>query len=825
MEKVSFNSGWTFYKLGSEDAQIVDLPHDAMIHERRSPDSEGGGAIGFFPGGTYVYEKRFDVPLEWQDRCVTFECEGIYRNSQVTINDQEAGGWLYGYTGFTVSADPFLRYGMENTIKIVVDNSKQPNSRWYSGSGIYRPIHLLITHKTHIDLHGVRITTLSYNPAKIKVDVAHTGDDVDIKVKVQILDGDRVIAEDQGDQVLFDLPDARLWSDETPFMYQCKVMLMQGQILVGEQIESFGIRMIEWSTQGLFINGRETLLRGACVHHDNGILGACAYAKSEQRRVRIMKQAGFNALRSSHHPMSKAMLDACDQVGLYVIDETFDMWYIPKTRFDYAQDFDAWHQRDIQAMVDKDINHPSVIMYSIGNEVSETVQPRGRELTGTMTGYLHALDSSRPVTCGINLMLGAMASKGMGIYREDDQNRLSEKTPQQAETRQVEKRQVEKRQARTRQAEKRQAKRRPGKPPNKVSGSTFFNMMMHTVGKLMNNVGRLGFVDKANSPAMDMLDLAGYNYGSGRYKMDGKKHPNRIIVGTETFPFDIAKNWQMVKELPYLIGDFMWTGWDYLGEAGVGAWSYAGGSFFKDYPWLLAGSGVIDILGNIGPEARYAATVWGLESKPTLCVRPVNHPGVAPRISMWRGTNAIESWSWENCTGNQATVEVYSDAHAVQLLVNDRLIDTKKLKACKTLFRTTYRPGKLEAIALDQAGHEISRSLLISATGQTTIRLMPEDQEIKAGEIVYIHVDLVGENDVIQANSDVQLAVDVVGGHLLGFGSANPCTEKDYVSGRHTPYYGQALAVVRSGPASELTIQVSGSGLATASLTLDVVTG
>ena len=222
MEKVSFNAGWTFYKLGREDVQIVDLPHDAMIHERRSPDSEGGGAIGFFPGSTYVYEKRFDVPLEWQDRCITFECEGIYRNSQVTINDQEAGGWPYGYTGFTVNADPFLRYGMENTIKIVVDNSKQPNSRWYSGSGIYRPVHLLISHKTHIDLDGVRITTLSYNPAKIKVDVAHTGDDVDIKVKVQILDRGRVIAEGQGDQVLFDIPDARLWSDETPFCISAK---------------------------------------------------------------------------------------------------------------------------------------------------------------------------------------------------------------------------------------------------------------------------------------------------------------------------------------------------------------------------------------------------------------------------------------------------------------------------------------------------------------------------------------------------------------------------------------------------------------------------
>ena len=818
MEKVNFNTAWTFCRIGCKEVQIVDLPHDAMIHERRSPESEGGGAIGFFPGGTYVYEKRFDAPLAWQDHCVTLECEGVYRNSQVFINDQEAGGWAYGYTGFTVSADPFLRYGRENTIKIVVDNSKLPNSRWYSGSGIYRPVNLLIANKAHIDLNGIRITTLSYQPARIKVDVTHTGG----HVSVQILDRDRVVAEGQGDQLLLDVPDARLWSDETPFLYQCKVRLLQDQIVVDEQTESFGIRLIEWSTRGLFINGRETLLRGGCVHHDNGILGACAFDKSEQRRVRIMKQAGYNALRSSHNPMSKAMLDACDHYGLYVIDETFDMWYIPKTRFDYTQDFAKWHRRDIQAMVDKDINHPSVIMYSIGNEVSETVQSRGRELTGAMTDYLHTLDNTRPVTCGINLMLGAMVNKGMGIYREDDQNGQPEQENQPAQKMQANKQQAKELHDKKRQAKKRQVKSPQAKPSRRVSGSTFFNMMMQTVGKLMNNIGRLGFVDKANSPALDMLDIAGYNYGSGRYKMDGKKHPSRIIVGTETFPFDIAKNWQMVKELPYLIGDFMWTSWDYLGEAGVGAWSYTGGSFFKEYPWLLAGSGAIDILGQIGPEARYAATVWGLESKPTIWVRPVNHPGVAPRISMWRGTNGLANWSWEHCTGNQATVEVYSDAYAVQLYANDRLIGTKKLKACRTLFKTTYQPGKLEAIALDQTGREVSRSALISATGQTSIRLTPEDPELITGEIAYVHVDLVGENGVIQANSDIQLTVEVTGGQLLGFGSANPCTEEDYVSGRHTPYYGQAMAVVRNGQAGEMTIQVSGKGLTPAALTLAV---
>ena len=782
MKREDFNKNWKFYKEGSQNIKIVDLPYDAMIHEQRDPESKGGGAIGFFPGGVYIYEKTFFAPQEWADKCITFEFEGVYKDSKVYINGKEAGWHPYGYSNFYVSADMFLKYGQENTIRVVADNSKLPNSRWYSGSGIYRPVKLIVANKTHIDIDGVKISTISYDPAKILVETNHNGGE-DAEVLVEILFNGRVVAQGVGKHVEVNIPDAKLWSDITPNLYQCRVVLKENGLIVDEVIENFGIRLIEWSNKGLFINGKETKLRGGCIHHDNGILGACTYDKAEERRVKIMKQAGYNAIRSAHNPISKAMLNACDKYGMYVVDEAFDMWYIPKNKYDYSVHFDEWHLKDIKSMVDKDKNHPCVIMYSIGNEVSETAQERGIKLTREMTEYIHKLDNTRPVTCGVNLMLDYLISKGKGIYKEDSEDLQSKKT--------------KKKTARKQQ----------------VSGSAFFNMMVNLVGKGMNNICRLNSVDKITTPALDALDIAGYNYGYGRYKLDGKKHPGRIIVGTETFPFDIAKNWQMVKKLPYLIGDFMWSGWDYLGEAGIGAWSYSGDGFFKDYPWLLADVGAIDILGKVGAEAKYASTVWGLEDKPYICVRPPNHPGIKPRKSTWRGTNAIESWSWENCEGNPVVIEVYSDAYFVELLVNGKSLGVKRINKCKAIFKTKYEGGSVTAISYDKNKKEISRSQLISAIGKTLIRVMPEDKIIKVGEIVYVNIDLIGENGVVKSNSDQLLKVSVDGGTLLAFGSARPCTEERYDSGVHTTYYGSALAVVRGESAGEITINVSGEDL------------
>jgi hypothetical protein len=789
MEKQDFNIHWSFYKQGREDLrQVVNLPHDAMIHETRNPDSAGGSAVGFFHGGVYVYEKTFIAPVEWREKYITFEFEGIYKDSKVFLNGQEAGGRPYGYSRFFVQADGFLCYGEENTIRVIVDNAQMPNSRWYTGSGIYRPVHLLVANKTHIELDGVKVSTLSYDPVKILVETKTNGGEI----TVEILDGDKVVAIGEGAVVEFNIKNAKLWSDETPNMYQCSVTLKENGKVIDEVTENFGIRKVEWNNKGLFINGKETLLRGGCVHHDNGILGACAYDKADERRIRILKETGFNAIRSSHNPSSNAMLNACDKFGMYVIDETFDMWYFHKNKYDYATDFNDWYLEDIHAMVEKDFNHPSVIMYSIGNEVSEPYQERGIKLTKEMVGYIHGLDSNRAVTGGINLMIINMASKGKGIYKEEG-GRFDDKKP---------------------------AK----KKKQQATGSLFFNILASMVGTQMNNMANSSAADKAASPCLDTLDISGYNYASGRYAMEGKKHPDRLIYGAETFPQDIAKNWEMVKKYPYLMGDFMWTSWDYLGESGMGAWSYgSGGGFEKPYPWFVAGPGAIDILGNIDAVGKYAAVVWGLEKRPYIGVCPVNHPGVRVSKAVWRGTNAINSWSWKNCDGNKAKIEVYSDAHIVELFINGNSLGKKKIKTYKAVYKTTFVSGSIKAVAYGSDSSKQSESELVSATGKTRIAINPEETTIKAGELVYVNIHLVGENGVVESNDDRQLTLTVDGGKLLGFGSANPCTEERFDSGSYNTFYGRSLAVIHTDKSGELTVCVTGKGLESAKAKINVL--
>lgn len=791
MKAVPFNTGWVFRK-GEEAAVPVTLPHDAMLGETRVPGGAGGTGGAFFPGGFYTYEKTFDVPADWAEKTVGFAFDGVYRNARVKLNGVEAADHAYGYTPFTVCADGLLKYGESNTLTVEVDNSQLPNSRWYSGSGIYRPVHLLIADKTHILWQGVRITTLSIDPARILVETKATAGEV----SVEILDGDAVVAAGKGGAVEIAVPDAKLWSDESPALYTCRVTLTaEGQIVDAAE-ETFGIRTIEWSEKGLFVNGKETLLRGGCIHHDNGVLGAAAFEKSEFRKVRMLKAAGFNALRSAHNPASTALVRACDFYGVYLMDEGWDMWYNHKNPHDYASQFMDHYVEDLEAMVARDYNHPSVLMYSIGNEVSEPANDRGVGLARDLVFRLHELDDTRPVTAGLNLSIVYGASKGNFIWNPDQGGR-SEESEQQSN----------------------------GSATMNMT-STMFNMITSKVGTGMNKAANSKAADRATSPVLDVLDIAGYNYASGRYPLEKTAHPHRVVVGSETFPQDIWKNWQMVKEYPYLIGDFMWTAWDYLGEAGIGAWSYTpdGRAFDKPYPWLLADAGAMDILGDPTGELFLAQAAWGLLEAPAISVRPVNHPGEVPSQAVWRGTNSIPTWSWQNCEGNAATVEVYGDGSTAQLLLNGKSIGKKNLRQGVATFKTKYAPGILTAVIFDADGKELGRSELRSSVGKPRIRLTPEENSVRPGEIVYVPVTLVGGNGILECNSDRALTATVTGGTLLGFGSANPRTEDQYTTGACSTYYGRAMAVVLAGDDGEIALTVS-DGKQSASVTIPVVNG
>lgn len=747
MKKTSFNDNW-LYK-----GQTVTLPHDAMLHEQRDPNAKCGSAGAFFPDGEYVYEKSFQRPAAER---VLLQFEGVYKNAKVFINGKEAGGAAYGYIPFFVCADDYLIDG-ENTIRVECA-VKHPDSRWYSGAGIYRPVWLWTGPADSIEPESVKFSTVSYDPAVVRVQSPKS-----IKTEVAGVSG-------EGTDFELTIPDAKLWSENTPYLYTAKVT----NDVDSEEIQ-FGIRKVEWSNKGLFINGRETLLRGGCLHHDNGILGAATFDESEWRRVKKLKDAGFNAIRSAHNPCSRAMLEACDALGMCLMDESWDMWFHHKTKYDYATDWREHHMADLKAMVDRDFNHPSVILYSIGNEVSEPAKPEGVEAIRKMADFLHKTDPNRAVTGGFNLMIISNAAKGKGIYDENGEGRDES-----------------------------------GEKKLQGMNSTIFNMVTSMIGTGMNKSANSKSADAATAPALEVLDLAGYNYASGRYPLEGKAHPDRVIFGSETFPQTIAQNWAMVKKYPYLVGDFMWTAWDYLGEAGIGAWAYTedGKGFSKPYPWLLGDTGAFDILGDPNAEAFWASAVWGRLDAPAICVQPINHDS-KPIKAAWRGTNGIPSWSWAGCKGKTATVEIFFDAAKVELLLNGKKLAAAKFKNCKATFKAQYAPGKLEAVAYGADGCELGRSVLCSADAPLQLAVRPEKSAVKPGEIVYVPVTVEGANGVVESNADRSLRITVEGGELLGFGSANPRTEERFDTGEYTTYYGRALAVVRAGETGKVTVSVT----------------
>ena len=768
MKKVDFNVGWDF-KTKETSLKNLTLPHDAQLLDGRSADSPGGSGHGYFVGNIYEYEKRFTAPLEWQTKHIELLFEGVYRNTSVELNGKLIGEHAYGYTGFTVVLDDALKFDEENVLRVVVDNLKLPNSRWYSGGGIYRPVSLLIGEKNHIAWEGVRVTTESIRPAKVRVETEATGGEVSVEIRK---DG-TVVASQKGADVTIEVEDAKLWSCDTPQLYEAKVTLEKDGVTVDEVVETFGIRKVSWDTNGFYINGVNTYLRGGCVHHDNGVIGAASYKESEWRRVRILKEQGFNAIRVSHNPASTEMLAACDYYGMYVMDETFDMWYVKKTKYDYGLDFHKCWKSDVAAMIKRDYNHPSVVMYSIGNEVSEPGKEDGVKQGKEIISFVKEMDTTRAVTGGMNLMIMGNYAKGKGQY--DNADKEPEKKGEKEE----------------------------GKTKN---ASLFFNILATMIGPGMNKAGNSKKVDAVTSPILDALDIAGYNYANGRYPLDGKEHPNRIVVGSETFPYELGKNWDMVKKYPYLIGDFMWTAWDYLGESGLGAWSYTGGMpFNRPYPWLLGGAGVIDILGNPDSSADYAKVVWKQRKTPAIGVRPVNHPGVRVSKSVWRGTNAIPSWSWKDCQGNKAEIDVFADASYVELFVNGKRIGKKKIKDYKAFFKTKYEAGEIAAVAYDENGVEIARSNLVTAKN-ATLQILPEKEAYAPGEIAYVNIAVCDKDGVVESNDDRKVSLSVEGGELLGFGSANPCTEEDFTDGCYTTYFGRAQAIIRVGEGSEFKV-------------------
>lgn len=776
MKKINFCEGWQFGEVGGE-MQLVLLPHDATQQQGRAADAPSGSGGAYYLGGCYEYTKTFTVPADAQ--YASFLFEGVYPQARVLFNGREIGGCAYGYSQFEVEL-PDLRAGEENTVTVIVDNTGTPNSRWYAGAGIYRPVWLLLGNASRIPWDGLRITTLSCAPATIRVETQHIGAG---EIRVEILDGDQVVAAASGTDVTLTLSEARLWSAEFPNLYTCRAVLMQDGEILDTAETTFGIRQITWSTDGLFVNGEKVLLRGGCIHADNGILGARAFDESEWRRIRKLKEWGCNAIRSAHNPLCRAALEACDALGMYVMDETWDMWNKHKNPHDYAGCFDVNWREDVRAMVAKDYNHPSVIMYSIGNEVTEPAAPEGIALMRDIVRVVRQQDTTRPVTAGLNITLLLMASMGIPIFASDKPDNEAEQ-------------------------------------PAPAVNSTAFNEMAAASAQRMVQAAASEAADRISTPAFDLLDIAGYNYAQSRYEHENKLHPSRIVVGSETYPQDLPGNWQLVEKCPWVIGDFMWTAWDYLGEVGLGAWCFEEKDmvFAKPYPWKLADTGALDILGNDNAEAGMAAVVWGARKTPYIGVRPMNNHGKPWARATWRGSNAIPSWSWKGCEGQETEVEVYTRGHEAELYLNGECLGRKMVEGCKAVFAVVYQPGELKAVAIHEDGTR-TESVLRSANGKTRIVITPES-EPQIGKLLYVDISLNGENGEVESHADERLTVSVQGGELLAYGSAMPKTTDEFNTGTYATYYGRSQAIVWvTDP--EIEIKVEGENLPTVQVTLN----
>lgn len=781
MKATPLLTGWTCRHLGdTAPGKPVTLPHDAMLAEPRTALSAGGTNTGWYEGYDYEYRRTLTVPENALADTHILEFEGVYHNAEVWLNGQKAAFRPYGYTNFYVDCAPYLHAG-ENELRVIARNADQPNSRWYSGAGIYRPVQLWTAGGAHIALNGVKIRTLSLDPAVVEVRVKTTAPGT---VRLTVDDLPAVQQESDGEAVFaLTLDNARLWTPETPNLYTCRVSFADDEVT-----ETFGVRKVEWGTDGFLLNGKRYIIQGACIHHDNGLLGTVCDPDAVARKVRLLKENGYNAIRSAHNPCSKALLAECDRQGMLVMDEYIDHWYIHKTEHDYVDYFNDWWHQDLTDMVEKDYNHPCVVLYSTGNEVSETAQKRGIALTKEMTDFLHGLDDSRPVTCGVNIFFNFLSSIGFGVYSDEKAKKEAER------------------------AEK--AKQRGEKAAKKKAvGSQFFNNLAGLLGdEFMKRGATLHGCDVKTRDAFANMDIAGYNYGIYRYKHDLKKYPQRLILGSETFCNDAYKFRELAKQEPRLVGDFVWAGMDYLGEVMVGSWEYADyAETFDGGPgWVSAGSGRIDLTGKPLGEALYTRVALEADNGPYIAVCPVNHTGDRHSPSAWKMTNAMPSWSWTGCEGRKANVEVYARAARVELVLNGHTVGSKTLKNdCLARFSIPYESGTLEAVSYDAADHEIGRCKLQSAGGTTRLTLDAEEPTVKPGHLCYVRLRYTDENGITKPLVRGNIQVQVRGGTLVGLGSACPFNKHSYLDSETDTYYGEALAIVRMGDGDAMTIAAS----------------
>lgn len=738
-EKNSFSLIW---KTPSQ-AREITLPHDAMMARQARADSPNGGSTGFRNGSNDTYIKTLTLQPADLGKQHLLRFEGVYAHAAVFVNEQPVASQAYGYSAFYADLTPFLHAG-DNEIRVLSRNSNMPNSRWYTGSGIYRDVYLLTAGPVHLEADGIQVQTEEADKDYAVLLVTAHAKNVSSLSRSLCLHMD-ILREGSPEttaqeSVSFFLaaghttavtrrilvPRPELWSAETPALYQCRCRLCADDgSLLDESVDSFGIRTLSLdAARGLRVNGQPVKLRGACIHHDSGLLGAATYEDAHLRQIRMLQQAGFNAVRMAHHPAAAALLRACDKIGMYVMEEFTDMWTRPKRDLDYSLDFSSCWQADIDRMVRHDFNHPSVIFYSVGNEIPEIGTDAGSDLCARIAGRIKALDSTRYTTAGIN-----------GLFIAGD--RLDQIMAD-------------------------LARQHPDGDVNDVMGDQ---------NTQMDRLVTHDIVTERLEKACHALDVAGYNYMTARYELDAARYPNRVMVGSETFPPEIARNWRVISKLPGVIGDFTWTGWDYIGEAGIGIPAYhrGEGGNHAEFPCQLAYCGDFDITGYRRPLSYYREIVFGLRRRPYLAVQPPLHYGETLLKSRWIMSDAESRWDYPGFEGKPVQVEVYAPGQEVALYLDGTLLGRQPLTDCRAVFDTVYRPGTLTAVCPDDP--EKNSFSLQTPTDAQQLSLYCD---FAGQELIYVNVILTDKEGVPVQNWEEPLYIQVTGGVLLGAGNGNP---------------------------------------------------
>ncbi|MBQ8656075.1 MAG: DUF4982 domain-containing protein [Prevotella sp.] len=760
-QRARFDQGWMFH-LGDKllvDGKVdnrqgweqVSLPHDWSIALPLDRDAVSAGDGGYRQNGSAWYVKQFELEDAYLHKRVQLYFEGVYMNATVYVNGQLAGGHPYGYSSFFVDITRFLVKG-KNTVGVHVDNSHQRNSRWYSGAGIYRHVWLLAQEEVHFQNHGVWVETPDTSTVVVKTVIENTAAQpaefewvVDIngagevRKTVQLDAG----AEQQVEQS-FRLSNIKLWTPDSPQLYWANARLVAGGEAFEQQSVRFGVRTLDWNAEhGLLLNGKPVKLFGACVHHDNGLLGAAAYDDAELRKVRLLKEAGFNAVRTSHNPPSPAFLDACDELGLLVIDEAFDGWREKKTDHDYSELFDQWRFYDLDMMVRRDRNHPSIFCWSIGNEIIERKSEDAVQWAREMRDYIRTIDRTRPVTQAL-----AAWDNDWEIY----------------------------------------------------------------------------------DPLASQHDIIGYNYLIHKAEGDHQRVPWRVIMQTESYPRDVWQSCRAVQDHPYVVGDFVWTGIDYLGESGIGRSYYEGevaGEHWERpmWPWNAAYCGDIDLTGERKPVSYYREIVWQRPGNVYIGVRePDGYKGKI-KETLWGTWPTEHSWDWPGWEGKPITVEVYTGHPIVRLYLNDELVGEARTSEHKATFTVNYQPGTLRAVPYREGGVPTMAEDHITTAGEpATIRLEHSTLHPSPSTLIYVSVDMTDPYGQRCTKSDAEFSFSVKGpADVLAVGNADPRNTSGHSTTQCRAYHGHALCILKlTGKKGKVRLTVESPGLEEQTLTLDV---